>query len=67
MLLQDDTPAIPDDFYYNLDDHMSKAVITDESGLPGDLLTLQYVIFIIRSFFSTLCKLPEWQLFRIYA
>ena len=37
-----DEPAIPDDFYYEVQDHVSKPTITEGSGLPPDLLTLQY-------------------------
>ena len=44
--LQDDTPAIPDDFYYNLEEHVSKPAVTEDSGLPADLLTLEYSILI---------------------
>ena len=36
----DDEPKIPDDFYYNMEDHVSQAAMTEESGLPADLLTL---------------------------
>ena len=33
---------IPVDFYYNYDELMSRARVTEGSGLPNDLLTLQY-------------------------
>ncbi|XP_064651335.1 cilia- and flagella-associated protein 44-like isoform X2 [Lineus longissimus] len=33
---------IPEDFYYNYEEHMSKAVISEESGLPQDMLTLDH-------------------------
>ena len=36
----DDVKPIPDDFYYNYDEHVSKAAVSDESGLPPNLLTL---------------------------
>ena len=38
----DEEEKIPDDFYYNFEDHSSRPQITEESGLPNDLLTLQY-------------------------
>ena len=38
----DEEEKIPDDFYYNFEDHSSRPQITEESGLPSDLLTLQY-------------------------
>lgn len=41
FLQDDDAPAIPEDFYYDLDEHVSKAVVTEDSGIPSDLLTLQ--------------------------
>ena len=36
----DSVKPIPDDFYYNYDEHVSKAAVSDESGLPPNLLTL---------------------------
>jgi len=36
----DDVKPIPDDFYYNYDEHVSKAAVSDESGLPPNLMTL---------------------------
>jgi len=36
----DRAKPIPDDFYYNYDEHISKAAVSDESGLPPNLLTL---------------------------
>ena len=33
---------IPDDFYYDAEDHISKALVSEDSGLPLDLLTIQY-------------------------
>lgn len=33
---------IPDDFYYEFEEHVSKPAISDESGLPSDVLTLTY-------------------------
>ena len=44
FLIQDDSPAIPDDFYYELDEFVSKPFVTEDSGLPSDLLTLQWVV-----------------------
>ena len=35
-------PKIPDDFYYSYDKFASKPVISEESGLPDNLLTLQH-------------------------
>ena len=40
--LDDEEERIPDDFYYDFAEHMSKPVITEESGLPPNLLQLQY-------------------------
>ena len=40
---EDDAERIPDDFYYDFNDHVSKAAVSDDSGLPMDLLTLQYL------------------------
>lgn len=34
---------IPDDFFYEYSEHVSKPSITDDSGLPLDFLTLQYL------------------------
>ncbi len=39
---EDSRPKIPEDFFYNSDDHISKANVTEGSGLPTNLLTLQY-------------------------
>jgi len=36
----DEAELIPDDFYYNYEEHASKAAVSDESGLPPNLLTL---------------------------
>ncbi|XP_046572732.1 cilia- and flagella-associated protein 44-like isoform X2 [Haliotis rubra] len=33
---------IPEDFYYNFEEQVSKAKVTQDSGLPEDLLTLQH-------------------------
>ena len=38
----DEEERIPDDFYYNFDDHVSTAIVEEESGLPLNLLQLQY-------------------------
>jgi len=38
----DDRVRLPEDFYYEYEDHVSKAFVSDESGLPENLLTLQY-------------------------
>ena len=37
-----EVPKIPVDFYYKYEELMSKARVTEGSGLPNDLLTLQY-------------------------
>jgi len=37
---QDEVKLIPDDFYYNYEEHASKAAVSDESGLPPNLMTL---------------------------
>jgi len=37
---QEEVELIPDDFYYNYDEHASKAAVSDESGLPPNLMTL---------------------------
>ena len=42
VLDTDDRVKILDDFYYDYEEHVSKPFITDESGLPENLLTLQY-------------------------
>ncbi|XP_053372820.1 cilia- and flagella-associated protein 44-like [Mercenaria mercenaria] len=39
---KDEEPKIPDNFYYEYDKFASRPVITSESGLPEDLLTLQH-------------------------
>jgi hypothetical protein len=41
---EDDAVKIPDDFFYDYNDYVSKASVTDDSGLPMDLLTLQYLL-----------------------
>ena len=33
---------IADDFYYTFDDHVSRAKVTSDSGLPTDWMKLQY-------------------------
>ncbi len=33
--------GVPADFYYDVEEHVSRALVSEESGLPGDLLTLQ--------------------------
>jgi len=37
---QDEVQPISDDFYYNYEEHASKAAVSDESGLPPNLMTL---------------------------
>jgi len=37
---QAEVELIPDDFYYNYEDYVSKASVSDESGLPLNLMTL---------------------------
>jgi len=37
---QDEVALIPDDFYYDYEEHVSKAAVSDESGLPPNLMTL---------------------------
>nr|KAG5708675.1 hypothetical protein BaRGS_034892 [Batillaria attramentaria] len=39
---EEEEKKIPDDFYYNYEDFMSTAHVTEGSGLPNDLLTLQH-------------------------
>lgn len=39
----DNTPKIPEDFFYDHKDHVSQANVSEDSGLPSDLLTLQCV------------------------
>jgi hypothetical protein len=39
---KEEEPKIPDDFYYEYENFASRPTITAESGLPEDLLTLQY-------------------------
>lgn len=38
----EDEKKIAADFYYNFEEFMSKARVTEGSGLPSDLLSLQY-------------------------
>jgi hypothetical protein len=38
----DDIPKIPEDFFYDYKDHVSQAKVSEESGLPTDLLTLHH-------------------------
>ena len=40
--IDDDAPKIPEDFYYSVEEHVSQAMVTEGSGLPQDLLQLQY-------------------------
>jgi len=37
---EEDVKLIPDDFYYSYDEHVSKAAVSDESGLPPNLMML---------------------------
>ncbi|XP_076438307.1 cilia- and flagella-associated protein 44-like isoform X2 [Babylonia areolata] len=39
---EEEAKKIPVDFYYNYEQMMSRATVTEGSGLPDDLLTLQY-------------------------
>lgn len=39
---KDEVPKIPDDFFYKYEEHVSQARVSEDSGLPSDLLTLQY-------------------------
>ena len=41
--IDDDAPQIPKDFYYKAEDHISHARVMEDSGLPQDMLTLQYL------------------------
>ncbi|KAK3770719.1 hypothetical protein RRG08_037905 [Elysia crispata] len=34
--------TIPEDFYYNFEEHASKAVVAQDSGLPLDMLAMQH-------------------------
>jgi len=36
----DDAELISEDFYYTYEEHVSKAAVSDESGLPLNLMTL---------------------------
>lgn len=38
----EDAERIPDDFFYDYAAEMCKPFVTEDSGLPGDLVTLQY-------------------------
>ncbi|KAJ8316119.1 hypothetical protein KUTeg_006133 [Tegillarca granosa] len=40
---KEEEPKIPDDFYYGYEDIVSRPVVTAESGLPEDLLSLQHM------------------------
>ena len=44
---KEEKKKIPEDFYYNLEDFMSKPFITDQSGLPPDMLVMQYPFEVI--------------------
>ena len=33
--------TIPENFYYNFEEHASKAVVAQDSGLPLDMLAMQ--------------------------
>jgi len=37
---RDDVESISNDFYYNYEEHASKAAVSDMSGLPSNLMTL---------------------------
>ncbi|GFO10997.1 cilia- and flagella-associated protein 44-like [Plakobranchus ocellatus] len=39
---EEEEHTIPENFYYNFEDHASKAVVAQDSGLPLDMLTLQH-------------------------
>lgn len=41
----DDTSKIPDNFYYNVEEYISRPRIMADSGLPQDILTLQYPLY----------------------
>ena len=38
--------CIPDDFYYENHEHISRPKISDGSGLPKELLSLEYPFYI---------------------
>ena len=38
--VDDDAELLPNDFYYDYAEHASKAAVSDESGLPPNLMTL---------------------------
>ncbi|XP_074652110.1 cilia- and flagella-associated protein 44-like isoform X2 [Tubulanus polymorphus] len=38
--IDEEENTIPEDFYYDKKDHISKALIADESGLPDDMISL---------------------------
>ena len=37
---QEEVELIPDEFYYDYEEHVSKAAVSDESGLPPNLMIL---------------------------
>ncbi|GFR82702.1 cilia- and flagella-associated protein 44-like [Elysia marginata] len=39
---EEEEDTIPEDFYYNFEDHASKAVVAQDSGLPLDMLSMQH-------------------------
>lgn len=43
---EEEEPKIPDNFYYEYENFASRPIITAESGLPEDLLTLQYPLLL---------------------
>ena len=51
LAAEDEEQKIPDDFYYDLDEHIAKPNITEESGLPTDLLKIQYPFLNLHAFF----------------
>ena len=42
---EDDENLIPADFYYDYEEHVSRPAVTEDSGLPSDMLTLLYPLF----------------------
>ena len=42
-----EVPLIPDDFFYEYDKLVSKAAVSDGSGLPEDMLKLQYPLLYV--------------------
>jgi hypothetical protein len=49
---------IPEDYFYNYEDHVSKAVVPEDSGLPQDMLVLEYPFHD-----KTRVEISDWQLF----